>query len=159
MALKLGDDVIGFFESGVSITAGSRDARCVPSMARVLGCRVLDDGCTLQFWMVSSQSAQLRLDCKTSDQLVAVFSQPSTHRTLQVKGDGVSEVAATPADRALIEEHIRGFGDEVAPLGFGRVFTQAFFDHAADDIIVLQCTARELFDQTPGPDAGRKLAG
>jgi hypothetical protein len=159
MALMLADDVIRFVESGVSITAGSRDARCVPSMARVLGCRVAADGCTLQFWMVASQSAQLRLDFKTSDRLVAVFSQPTTHRTLQIKGDNVAETAVTLADHDIIKEHICGFNAEVAPLGFGRVFTQAFFQHAADDVIAVRFTARELFDQTPGPDAGRKLAG
>jgi hypothetical protein len=159
MALTLTDDVIRFVESGVSITAGSRDARCVPSMARVLGCRVADDGCTVQFWMVASQSAQLRLDCKTSDRLVAVFSQPSTHRTLQIKGDGVVEVAVQSDDHGVIEKHIRGFGAEVAPMGFGRVFTQAFFQHEAHDVIALRFSARELFDQTPGPEAGRKLAG
>lgn len=159
MALTLDDDVIRFVESGVSITAGSRDARCVPSMARVLGCRVAGDGCTVQFWLVASQSAQLRLDCKASDRLVAVFSQPSTHRTLQIKGDNVSEVAVQPDDHALIEKHISGFGAEVAPMGFGRTFTQAFFHHETKDVIALRFTARELFDQTPGPDAGRKLAG
>jgi hypothetical protein len=141
MALKLADDVIRFVESGVSITAGSRDARCVPSMARVLGCRVEPDGSTLQFWMVASQSAQLRLDCRTSDRLVAVFSQPSTHRTLQIKGDSVAEIPVTAADRIVIEEHIRGFGAEVAPMGFGRTFTQAFFQHEADDVVALRCIA------------------
>lgn len=159
MALKLAEDVIRFIESGVSITAGSRDARCVPSMARVLGCRVADDGCTVQFWMVASQSAQLLLDCRTSNRMAAVFSQPTTHRTLQIKGDDVVEVAVMADDHAAIAEHMRGFGAEVAPLGFGRAFTQAFFQHHPGDVIAVRFTARELFDQTPGPDAGRKLAG
>jgi len=159
MALTLADDVIRFVESGVSITVGSRDARCVPSMARVLGCRVAADRCTLQFWMVATQSAQLRLDCKTSDRLVAVFSQPTTHRTLQIKGDSVAEIPMTASDGAIIDDHTRDFGAELAPLGFSCVFTHAFFAHEADDVIALSCTAREIFDQTPGPDAGRKLAG
>lgn len=159
MALKLAEEVIRFVESGVSITAGSRDARCVPSMARVLGCRVADDGCTVQFWMVASQSAQLLLDCRNSNRIAGVFSQPTTHRTLQIKGDDILEVAVEADAQATIAEHIRGFDAEVAPLGFGRAFTQAFFQHQRGDVVAVRFTARELFDQTPGPDAGRKLAG
>jgi hypothetical protein len=159
MVLKFDEEMIRFFESGVSITAGSRDARCVPSMARVLGCRVNADAGTLRLLLAASQCAQLLLDCKTSDQLAVVFSQPSTHRTLQVKGDGVAEVPVEPGDGSIIEEHIRGFGEELAPMGFNHGFSRAFFQWREDDVIALQFTARELYDQTPGPDAGRKLAG
>jgi len=159
MTLILPMDVIAFLQAGVSITAGSRDARHVPSMARVLACRVADDGATVHVWLVRSQSEQLLLDCHASGQVAAVFSQPTTHRTLQLKGRFIDAAEAEPSALELIDEHRRLFAEELAQIGFGYGFAGAMVDTLGQPLVVIRFSARELYDQTPGPDAGRRLAG
>lgn len=159
MPLTLSDEVIQFMESGVSITAGSRDFRHVPSMARALACRVAEDGSQVDLWLVRSHSEQLRLDCRVSGHVAAVFSQPTTHRTLQVKGDYIGEAQDDGSAPGLVDEHRSRFGDELAQIGFSRNFTDAMVNTCGEPLVVVRFAALELYDQTPGPDAGRKLAG
>lgn len=157
-SLTLPNHIIQFLESGVSITAGSRDARCVPSMARVLACRVDDDGSTVRLWLARNQSEQLRLDCRNNDCIAVVFSQPTTHRTLQVKGNNVAEAPAKTPAATLVDEHRMTFGNELEQVGHNRCFTDAL-TAVTGELVMVQFTVLELYDQTPGPDAGRKLAG
>lgn len=157
VSITLPEHIVAFVESGVSITVGSRDARHVPSIVRALACRVLADRHTVRLWLSHAQSCQLRLDCAASNVITAVFSEVTTHRTWQIKGDDVSQRAPEPGDRALVDAHKAAFGYEVAQVGFDRAFTHNLMHTGDDDLVVVQFRAQSVFDQTPGPNAGQKL--
>jgi len=159
MALTLSTELIRFIESGVSLGAASRDRRCVPSLSRVLACRVDRAQGNLRLWLARSQSEQLLRDAFDCNQIALVLSDPRTHRTWQIKGDSVQQCQVASDDLIWIQQHIEDFSAVIGPLGFSPAFATALYDHHPDDLAAIRFTPRELFDQTPGPRAGEKVAG
>src|SRR3989338_7377095 len=92
-----------FIRSGVSVCVASRDVRHVPSLARALGCGMSDGGRTLRLLLVRSQCEVLLRDLEKSGQIAVVFTRPSTHRSLQIKGSDARLEAATPDDAQLAQ--------------------------------------------------------
>lgn len=159
MALTLADELIRFMESGVSLCAASRDRRLLPSLARVLACRVEREQGTVRLWLARSQSQQLLRDCLECDRIALVLSDPPTHRTWQLKGDSVQACVVAAEELQCIRQHVADFAVTIGPLGFSRAFTTALLEHQPDEVVAIRFTPRELFDQTPGPRAGEKVAG
>ena len=76
-----------FMQGGVSISAASCGARPFPSVCRALACSVSEDRRLLTVVVARSCAQELLDDVGHSGRIAVVFSQPSTHRTIQVKGD------------------------------------------------------------------------
>jgi len=159
MALILSAELIRFIESGVSLGAASRDKRLLPSLVRVLACRVDRAQGSLRLLLARSQSEQLLRDSLDCDQIALVLSDPLTHRTWQIKGDKVRECVVLSDDLQSIQQHIADFSAVIGALGFAPAFTAALYEHRPDDVVAIRFSPRELFDQTPGPRAGEKVAG
>ncbi len=153
----LSPDNLAFIQQGVSINVASRDVRRVPSLTRALSCRVDDAGCRLRIALVRSQSVDLLRDLQKSGAIAVVFTEPSTHRTLQIKGTDAREVTPEPADIACLEHTRTAFTAEIGKLGFDAAFTARLFHVAPDDLVLLAFTPLTVFQQTPGPQAGELL--
>jgi hypothetical protein len=150
-------ELAAFMQLGVSITVGSSDAANRPSVARGAGCRVGADGRTVSIFISSVQAAPLVAHVRETGRLAAVFSRPSTHRTLQLKGlDATVETVAT-GDLAVVARYRDAFVAELAPLGYAGQRIRTLLACADDDLVALRFTPTEAFSQTPGPDAGRSL--
>jgi hypothetical protein len=96
-------------------------------------------------------------DIGHSGQIAVVFSQPSTHRTIQVKGD---HAHVGMPDAGLLEAvriHRDAFVGEVAPLGFAAPLVRSLLDFPDHDIVAITFTPTAAFDQSPGPRAGAPL--
>lgn len=150
------DDAV-FIQQGISICVASRDVRHVPSLSRALGCRVDGVGNSLRLVLVKSQSEALVRDLDKSGLIAAVFTQPTTHRTLQIKGSDARILAATPDDEALAQLSMNAFAAEILPLGFSAEFTRRLFHYSLADLCVVTFTPQDVFSQTPGPNAGARM--
>ena len=155
---SLSEEQAAFICSGLSITASSRDGRFIPSISRVLACAVNDSRNQLRIVVVKSQALQLLLDIKASTEIAVVFSQPSSHKTLQIKGKNTHQSDIQDGDIVLIDQCIRGFADNLASIGYPREFAHAFHHYSPDDVAAISFTPVALFEQSPGPDAGKALA-
>jgi hypothetical protein len=154
----LDGDSAAFIQTGVSIVAASRDASHVPSIARVSGCRVSADRRAVTIFAPRSQAAQLLADLESAGRIAVVFSRPSTHRTLQLKGDDARVRAATTAEAAYVETYVEAFAREVATLGHTSEQARTLLTIRPDDLCAIDFTPNAAFEQTPGPKAGSPLA-
>jgi hypothetical protein len=142
---------------GVSITAASRDERNVPRIGRCLGCRVTADRRRVTVLVASSQYAPFFHAIAASRAIAVVFSLPSTHRTLQLKGvDAVVEPLARD-DAGLIARHVEDFVDELGKLGYSREVVRAYHWCEVPEVRAVAFTPTAAFEQTPGPGAGAPL--
>ena len=157
IASLLSPDNLAFIQQGVSINVGSRDVRMVPSLTRALSCRLDNDGQRLRIALARSQSLDVLRDIARSRVIAVVFTQPSTHRTLQIKGFDAEEVPAQEEDALNVERSREVFGADIFPMGFDAAFTARLCHVDADDLVVLAFTPQAVFQQTPGPDAGALL--
>jgi hypothetical protein len=142
---------------GVSITAASRDRQNVPRIGRCLGCRVTADRKKVTVFVASSQYRAFFDAVAGSKAIAVVFSLPSTHRTLQLKGGDAAVESLAPGDVEIFTRHVGTFVEELAALGYSREVVDAAHWCDAAEVRAVSFTPAAAFEQTPGPGAGAPL--
>lgn len=140
----------------VSIIAASCSAELRPHLARALGCRLDDERRCVTLLLPRVGGDDVLADLAHNGRIAVVFSEPSSNRTLQLKGNDARVVPTLPGDAALVAAYCRGFAEEIGQLGFGAEVARTLLQHD-DALVAVQFTVAEAFDQTPGPAAGRRL--
>ena len=143
---------------GVGMSAASCRPGALPNMARCTGCRIAPDRRTVTLIVAATPGAALLDDVRRSGLIAAVFSQPSTHYTLQLKGTDARIVPLEPGDAALVRRYVDAFVAELTPFGYSEPLVRAFLGSMPDDLAAVQFTISAAFSQTPGPQAGAPLA-
>jgi hypothetical protein len=146
-----------FIQGGVSVIVASRDAARVPDAVRGCGCRVSRDRRRVTVLLDRVRAGALLDDLGANGMIAVVFSQPSTHRTIQLKGTDAVLVATRPADRALAAAHREDWIGELMRIGYSREFAEAFWGPLPAALAAVAFTPTAAFQQTPGPAAGQPL--
>lgn len=141
----------------MGIVVASRDAMLRPSVGRAVGCRVDPDRRRIKILLAASQNVALLADVRAQRVVAVVFSEPSSHRTVQLKGSDAAECAVATDDRDAIAAYASAFDAELARIGFGGGYARTLLAHDPDDLVALRFTADQGFLQTPGPRAGEPL--
>jgi hypothetical protein len=149
-------EAAALFESGVSLIVGTVDAQGMPAANRAWSAKVLDDGARLRI-SVSDDSDTLVANLAATGRLAVTFTEIEELTSYQVKGRVSSERGPeSSADRARREAYITAFAENVnrvdgTPLAvIDRLMPRSF--------LVFEMDVDEVFDQTPGPAAGRQVA-
>ncbi|MCE3271035.1 MAG: hypothetical protein K0S57_1432 [Ramlibacter sp.] len=157
MAAALPADLVAIMARGVSVIVGSRDAKLRPSIMRAVGSRVEANGQDITVYLSRSSSRQLLQDIAATGQLAVVFSEPSTHRTVQLKASRSEIRQAVDADAPVLAAYLKSMEHEIQQVGFAPPLTRAMLAHRLDDVVAVRFTPEQAFDQTPGPRAGAAL--
>jgi hypothetical protein len=153
----LSPEHIAMVDRGVSVIVASRDAALRPSIMRGVGSAISADGTQVTVYLRRSQSRQLLQDIGSGGGLAVVFSEPPTHRTLQLKAREATLRPASPADQPQLDRYLASMQCELAPVGYGPQFAAAMLSAPLDDVVAVQFTPESAYDQTPGPRAGAPL--
>lgn len=154
----LTEDQAAFIAGGVSITLAARDMRRVPSLVKVLGCRVSADRRAVTVLVDAAAARQVLQDIAATGAIAVVYSRPSTHHTLQIKGSDARQVVPAATDHELVAAHNSAFAADLVPLGYSREFSFAIHG-LGDELAAVQFTVDAVFAQTPGPGAGARIGG
>jgi hypothetical protein len=157
--LRLDPAHAAFIQSGVSIVAASRDRDNNPMLVRAVACRVSPDRQRVTVFLSRRQAGTLLADVGSSRVLAVVFSQPSTHRTIQLKSVDAVEVPLAAGDVERMAEHARLVVADLKRLGYGDEVLRAYFSYTVEDVAAVAFTPSAAFTQTPGPGAGARLGG
>jgi len=141
-----------------SIIVASRDAANRPSLMRAVGARLSAKRDEVTVLLARSQSVQLLADLDASGAIAVVFSEPTTHRTLQLKGGDVRVEVPTADDLALLAPYADDFATELAAIGIEQEKARALIAADPGDVVAVRFSPQEIYDQTPGPKAGAALA-
>lgn len=147
--------VAEFVQRSVSINVASHTRARGPAVSRAYGCLV--DGEQLVLLLNPRQGAEVLEGVAETGAVAAVFSRPTTHGTVQLKGRDGRVEPWQPQDRQRVEEYLMSFRDELQQVGFQGVFFDGLVSAAHEELIRLRFTPREAYDQTPGANAGRPL--
>lgn len=155
----LTDDVLEFLQHRVMVSVASRNADQVPSVVRCVGFRVHEASQQMTVFVVARQAERLLADLRASGRVAAVFSEPHTHRSLQLKGEnaviGPLEEGDWPAIGAYGELAVA----ELGPLGYAEAWIRKVFECTPAQVQAVRFTPSSAFAQTPGPRAGARLSG
>ena len=106
---------------------------------------------------VDAPHDQLLQDLASCGRIAVVFSSPSTHRSVQVKGTGINGRAATADDLPLLMRYRQAMEYEICSIGYRVEFLHAMLAFELEDLVAISFTPAEAFDQTPGPKAGSQI--
>ena len=142
---------------GISITAASRDDGNVPRIGRCLGCRVTADRRKVTVLIASKQYGAFFDALAASRSIAVVFSYPSTHQTLQLKGTDAAAGPLAAGDAEIAARHVENFVNELGGLGYNREVVRTTHWCDVDELRAVTFTPTAAFEQTPGPGAGAPL--
>jgi len=150
-------DVIEFLDGRrVAVSIASRSEHCIPSLTRALGYRINAE--QTQFAIFVPRSAERVLaDLRTTAQAAVVFTQPSTHRSMQVKGSDARVTPLEEGDWSMIMAHTDDLVAEICPLGYPEPLIRKMTESTPEQVVAVRFTPTTAFGQTPGPRAGAAI--
>ncbi|MCX8113452.1 MAG: hypothetical protein N3D71_00050 [Burkholderiaceae bacterium] len=157
MSYLLDEDNAAFIQSGLSISIASRDANNMPSVAKALACRVSPDRRRVTVYASTTKAAQVLRDIETSGVLAAIFTRPSTHRALQLKGRDPVIEPIRPEEAAHVDTDVGGFVADIVSIGYTEDEGRAYVGYRQGDTVAIRFTPTAGVVQTPGPRAGARL--
>ena len=153
-APQIHGELAGFLASGVSVLLGSRDGRLIPECARATGVDVLPGGEEIVVFLPVAIGAATIANLRAHPRLAVTFSRID-HRSFQVKGTVVEIRAASEAERPRVERYLADLARSWGSLGQPPQITLRLAHWPCHAI---RLRIEKLFDQTPGPGAGNRLA-
>jgi hypothetical protein len=149
-------DLAAFCQSGVSVIVGA----CRPGEAPVAGlgcaCRILSDG-RRRLLLPRPGNERLLTMVEGGGAIAITFSQPITHRSIQVKGSRGVVAMLAEEDRLESVRQSQGIRQELVDVGYPSSFAEAYCRVDPDILVALDLTLDAAFVQTPGPGAGAEL--
>ncbi len=146
-----------FIQGRVAMIAASRNPENLPSLARVYGCRVSSDRQKVTIFVSTFQSETLRRDLSAGAPIAVVFTLPSTHQTLQLKGASASIAELEEGDPEIMQAYGKAFAGELKSLGYQSGFADAVAAVKEGSAMAVSFMPTAAFVQTPGPSAGTPL--
>lgn len=141
-------------ESGVSHRLGGVHADGQPEICRGLAAQSLPDG-RIEILLAANTSDRLMDAIRESRRIAYVAVQPSSHRSLHVKGTDAELIAVRAEHEPLFIRCRENFIAQIEPFGFGRDFAMSlWYDVEVSALAGLRFTPCGAWDQTPGPGAG-----
>jgi hypothetical protein len=148
-----------FITSHISIHVAATRADGIATLVRALGCRIDPSApARVRLLVARAQCAALLEAVATSGRIAAVFNEPESHRTVQLKGGDARVLAATPDDLAVRTPYVQAMARRLTVFDTPEPFMHALLASAPDEVAVVDFTPAAAFTQTPGPRAGAPLA-
>lgn len=148
---------IAFLQRRVSINVATTNLHKKPYMTRAFGCRIEADTKRIIVYILPLQNQTLLDNIKLNQQVAVVFSQPSTHQTLQLKGNDTQLIALTETDVVIYQSYRESMVEELQSIGYPPSFISSLIKPIDLNCIGISFTPQLAFSQTPGPDAGKVL--
>jgi hypothetical protein len=153
---RIPEEIAEVLESGVSILVGTCDTETRPEVARGVGASVSADRTELTIYLHEQWGAKALANLRAHGEIAVGFSRPLDAFAVQLKGRCTRFLAPSEGDRGVVERYSASFGEQLYMTGFPRSITRRFIFWPA---VGVTFAVRDIFVQTPGPDAGKRLEG
>jgi len=159
-AVLISDELKAFLEGPVSVLVGTRDSRLVPEITRAWGPRISEGRQQISLCVPLATSDKTLDNIESNGQIAVAFCLPTNYRTIQMKGRRAMAAQPDSADLAAVEVHRDAFAVVNESLGVTRERVETFWraeTETAPALVKISFAPQQIFDQTPGPGAGKSL--
>ena len=155
VAPVLDPDAVEFIHGGVAVGVATRDDDLRPEFARGWGPEVSADGRSLALCVSAPEGSRMRANLVGNGAVAVGFSPPTIARAMQVKGVAMRVREPEAADLERVDQHVQSFVAEAERIGAPAELSRRMF--VGTGLVSVEFSIDEVFDQTPGPTAGRRL--
>jgi hypothetical protein len=151
---RIPQDIADFLEGGLSIVVGSADAGARPDCTRAAGLRIDRAANRITVYLPTVGADRTLANLAANGRVAVTFSRPYDNRSCQLKGR-VCAVAPTSADeQAQQQRWLAAFVEQLAMVGIARSVTRRW---RLTPSVAVEIDVEELYEQTPGPGAGKRI--
>jgi hypothetical protein len=154
LSVTIPNDLVDFLTSGVSVLVGTRDAQLRPEATRAYAPVVSLDRRRLDVIVPRGPGDRTLANIEDNGQVAVSFTRALDHISVQVKGTCVGTRPTTEADRVPVERYRAAFVEGLYLVGMRRSLTSRL---RALPGVVITVEVSSVFNQTPGPGAGRPV--
>jgi hypothetical protein len=147
------DELSEFLQQLNAMTMGTRTADNQPHVHMGLGCRV-EDAERLRVFVADFAMHQLEESLRDDGQVAVTIGNPMSHESYQFKGVAERVAPCDDADKAASESYLRDL-IEMTIQGYGM--PESLRDAVRPAAVAVTVKVREVFNQTPGPNAGQRI--
>jgi len=141
-------------EPGLSVIVGSVDAQGAPTCCRAYGLRSTDELETVTVYVPVATSHETIQALAMTGRLAIGATYPADHSATQLKGVVTETRLAREDESAFVREQMRVYTEVLAEFGIPkRLSSRATYWPA----FAVTMRVEEIYDQTPGPNAGGRL--
>lgn len=148
--------LVDFIQGPHAMAFGSRNGKLLPCGTLAFGGVVDAERETVTVFVPNAMAAETLENMEDNGQIALAVGHGEMHESYQFKGAYISSRPSTPHETAIqdiyktkLVTHFRAELGDLADRYWGQ------FDYHPSTAISFKVT--EIFDQTPGPDAGRKI--
>jgi hypothetical protein len=148
------DELRSFMQGPVSAILASVDQTNVPDATRISG--LVDLSSRRLRILISTEAREARVNAEPGARVAVLVTDITNYRSIQLKGrvlTGPQE--RTAGDAALVHHHVESFCKAAPQVGLDPELAVALFPL---EVVALVLEVDELYNQTPGPGAGRRIA-
>ena len=149
-----------FLAQGVSVMVGTRDADLVPELVRAWGPRISKDRRSVSVCVAKAGNARTLANLRDNGRLAVTCALPLNSKAIQLWGRCLGTSTANRQDLSAVQTHREAFAHVNASLGVPRPFIEALWQRelaGSPAMVTIRFAAEQIFNQTPGPDAGSRL--
>lgn len=141
-------------EAGVGMIVATRDAELRPDLCEAMGIMWPEDPRFFTVYLDSKRAKHTLKNIEDNAQIAVSLSRPCTYKAAQLKGRVVKSRALNDLDREQSKKWLEGYRKEIRLIG---VMSDAALGLERNPDIALEVLIENVFNQTPGPHAGRPL--
>jgi hypothetical protein len=138
----------------MSLYAGTVGVDGMPAGCRAVALTTDESQSTLTVYVPMATSRDLVAGVAATKKLAVVAAYPPDHSAIQLKGTTTSVRLANDDERALLQDRVDGFAEELHRLGYSLRAVRSINHWPA---FAIEMKVEEIFDQTPGPKAGTAI--
>jgi hypothetical protein len=141
-------------ETGLSILVGTVDVQGTPSCCRAVAIRSEDELETVTVYLPIATSHQIIQNIATTGRLAIAAAHPMEHCATQLKGMTIETRLAREDEASFVRGRLDAFADVLDSIGVPKGLTRAVAHWPA---FAVSMRVEQVFEQTPGPNAGSRL--
>jgi hypothetical protein len=141
-------------EGGLSLLVGSADAAGVPSCCRAVAFTPAPDLATATIYVPLATSQDTIRNLATTRRVAVAATHIIDHCSTQLKGTAHTVRVARDDEAVLVKSQLQAFSEMLAAVGVPRRIMRSVAFWPA---FAIEMKVEDVFDQTPGPNAGVRL--
>lgn len=141
-------------EAGLAILVGTVDAQGTPSTCRGIAVAPADAADAITAYVPVATSQDVIRNIALTKRIALAASHPISHRSTQVKGVAIDARLAREDEAPYVRERLEAFAEVLDKIGVPRRVTRSVAHWPAFAVTI---KVEQIFDQTPGPNAGARI--
>ena len=152
------NEILEFLQKQIFIHVGTRDAKLRGREVMAWAVRTGEDKRTITVLIPQVSAEKTLSNLKDNGRIAVTCTFPPGNISYQFKGKYISHADASEADDALLDKLVSGYLPFLQSLGMPPDFLAGIKDVQYKPAFAVTFNVEDIFNHTPGPDAGKKIA-